>query len=150
VSLLSRGDLVGTGRVRDVQARRFIGTDPAAGVEITETVPAGVAWEIRNILLSLVTNATVANRRPTLVIDDGTNDVAREAAIADQAASLTFKYDFAAAHGNASQQTTTHQALLLPELVCLPGWRIRTVTSGLVAGDDYAAPVLQIIEYQVS
>src|SRR3954467_4562200 len=60
----------GAGRLRSIT-----GTDPAANVEISETVPAGVRWRILTLAATFATDATVASRVPALVIDDGTNQL---------------------------------------------------------------------------
>src|SRR4051812_18481105 len=49
--------IAGAGRLRSLT-----GTDPAAGVEISETVPAGARWRLVAVRLLLVTSAVVANR----------------------------------------------------------------------------------------
>ena len=58
----------GAGRLRSIT-----GTDPAAGVEISETVPTGVRWRLLSFAATFVTDGTVANRFPRLQIDDGAN-----------------------------------------------------------------------------
>ena len=49
------------------------GVAPAAGADITFTVPAGEVWELQSILLSLVTDANAANRTIILDFTDGTS-----------------------------------------------------------------------------
>src|SRR5207244_3905006 len=53
--------------------RSFLGTDQAAGSEISEVVPTGKFWRILAVRAQLVTSGTAGNRFPRLEIDDGTN-----------------------------------------------------------------------------
>lgn len=125
------------------------GSDPAAGAEATVTVPAGEFWVVHAILLTLVTSVGVANRRVELQIDNGTTVFFRLAHAADQAASLTWRYQFAN-HGyrDAAVTGTNNVANLgVPVFTLGPGYRIQTVTANLQAGDDYAAPVLFVADY---
>lgn len=128
--------------------RSIAGTNPAAGVEITETVPTNVRWRLLLARFTLVTNATVATRRVRLFIDDGTNDLYVGEVEATQAASLTRNYNFAA--GLGFQQTAFANSNLgvgIPPVVLREGYRIRTSTVNLQAGDDFAAPRLFVEEW---
>lgn len=51
----------------------IVGANPAAGAEVSETVPAGETWCLLGVRVTLVTSATVATRQPILTLDDGTN-----------------------------------------------------------------------------
>src|SRR4051812_32014952 len=51
--------------------RIITGTDPAAGVEIVETVPDGAVWELVSVTARLVTSAAAAVRFPMLQLDHG-------------------------------------------------------------------------------
>jgi len=61
-----RGPLESAGALRAIS-----GSTPAAGAEISETVPTGARWELLAFTAKLTTNATVANRGPLLILDDG-------------------------------------------------------------------------------
>src|SRR5262245_49862512 len=52
--------------------RSITGTQPAAGAEVSETVPTGARWELLAFTVQLVTSAAAANRLPMLTLDDGT------------------------------------------------------------------------------
>lgn len=125
------------------------GTDPGAGAEATVTVPAGEYWVVHGLLLTLVTSATVANRRVEIQIDNGTTVFFRLAHAADQAASLTWRYQYAN-HGyrDAAVTGTNNVANIgMPVFTLGPGYRIQTSTTNLQAGDDYAPPVLFVADY---
>jgi len=127
--------LSGSGAVRSIA-----GTDPAAGVEISETVPTGARWRFLSLRASLVTDATVANRTPNLFFDDGTTVYAAAGVNFNQTASTTFPYAF----GNVGQtftQTSLHAQVSTPaNLLLAAGHRIRTLTGALQAGDNWGAP----------
>lgn len=127
--------------------RSVTGSDPAAGAEVSETVPTGAVWRLVAFRATLVTDATVANRRVNLTIDDGTNTLLLKPPGADQAASLTYIYQ-ADANGAAAALLSTTQALPLPpDLFLRAGFRIRTATNSIQAGDNWAAPQLLVEEW---
>lgn len=132
----------GAGRLRSIT-----GTNPAAGVEISEAVPAGVRWRISAITFALTTDATVANRFVGLKIDDGVNALFVAGSNVAQAASGTTTYTGAAGLG-AFGNATNALLILLPDNLVLPaGSRIRTTTAALQAGDDYGAPQYLVEEF---
>jgi len=134
--------LTGPGTLRSIT-----GTDPAAGLEISETVPTGARWRFASLRAALVTDATVANRNASLNFDDGTNIYAAAAVNFNQAASLTFVHHFVAV-GQSFAQTSTQVMVSTPaNLVLAAGHRFRTVTSAIVAGDNWGAPQYAVEEW---
>lgn len=125
------------------------GTNPAAGVEISETVPANQVWQLLAIRYTLVTDATVATRAPTILFDDGTNTIYRIAAASTQTASQTIAYNWAMSVGYEKAASSSNVSGSLPPLLLPAGYRIRTSTGAIVAGDDYGAPVLHYRRYTV-
>lgn len=125
------------------------GSDPAAGAEVSDTVPAGKAWRVISVLVALVTSATVATRRTHLVIDDGTTTFYRRGSNATQAASLTQNYLFCGEGPEASARGT-FVADPLPQIDLPAGARIKTVTENIQAGDDYGAPQYYVEEYDAA
>jgi hypothetical protein len=57
--------------------RGITGTDPAAGVEITEVVPTNARWHLLMMRAALLTSATVANRFPQFVVLAGASGLFR-------------------------------------------------------------------------
>ena len=114
--------------------------DPAAGAEITQTVPAGYLWIVESCAFTLITDATVATRQVHLIIDDGSSTPVMVEALAGatQAANLTRTYRFGK-YGSLPVASANLTILgLLPNTLILPaGYRIRTVTDNLQAGDNY-------------
>lgn len=126
--------------------RSVAGTNPAAGAEITETVPADARWRLLSLSAALVTNATVANREAALVLDDGTSITLRSPTRQNQAASLTRNYSWF--DGATLTTPVTDPAFTAPIAgpLLAPAHRIRTVTTNLQAGDDWSAPQFLIQE----
>ena len=127
--------------------RSRAGTDPAAGADVSETVPTGARWRFLSLRVVLVTDGTAANRTPNLVFDDGTTVFAMAAPNFNMAASLTFQYHFVASgvthvHTSASGQVAAPANLILPA-----GFRIRTSTGSIQAGDNFGAPQLLVEEW---
>lgn len=126
----------------------LVGTDPAAGAEISQTVPAGFVWRLTSIKFALTTDATVANRLPILTLDDGTNIYLSYPAAAVQAASLGVNYT--GVPFSITGAVSGFQFISLPPtgILLLPGWRVRTVTTAFQAGDNYSAPTLYFEQYR--
>lgn len=132
----------GPGRLRVI-----LGTNPAAGSEISETVPTGARWRLISFRYTITTSGTVANRSPVLTIDDGTNVLWETWSNVAVTASSTVAYN-AGAGAPFLAYNTAGNLLPLPTTLELPGGsRIRTVTGNLQAGDDFAAPVYTVLEY---
>lgn len=127
--------------------RSITGTDPAANTEVSEAVPTGARWRLHHFLVTLVTDANVASRQTTLIIDDGTNTFYRAQASATQPAGTTRNYvvypaGIAPATNSPDLILPTTPGLLLPA-----GARLRTSTALIQAGDNYGAPQLLVEEW---
>lgn len=124
------------------------GTDPAAGVEITEAVPTNAIWRLISCMAFLVCDATVANRKVEWRVTDGTdifyknNDNVNQTASQSRAHILTINQDLRGSDGFAPAFHTPYPDLRLPQ-----GYELVTQTSGLVAGDNWGAPLLFIEEW---
>lgn len=127
--------------------RSITGTDPAAGVEPSDTVPTNARWGLMAWRARLVADATVATRTPQFIIDDGTTIVWRWDAGTSATASTSRDYH-AGVVGYASPVSISEVSMALPAGLVLPGgYRIRTLTSGLQAGDNWGAPQLLVEEW---
>lgn len=127
--------------------RAFIGSAPAAGAEISETVPVGRNWILRSFVTTLVTSATVASREPSVTVDDGgANILARSVDSSGIAASRTVILNWAP--GLVQERGSVVHDMAFPmEMRMLPTWRIRTNTLAIQAGDQYAAPAILVEEF---
>jgi hypothetical protein len=129
--------------------RSITGTNPAAGLECSDTVPAGARWRLNSWFAQLTTDATVVNRTVALIIDDGANILFRVDASAAQTATQVRQYE-AYATGVAPDVSGTAFRLPAPfPLSLAAGSRIRTLTAGIVAGDDWTAPQM-LVEEQIA
>lgn len=120
------------------------GTDPAAGSEISETVPANTIWLLKSVRFTLVTDATPDTRQVHLVLDDGTTTLLNLPTTGTQIVSLTRNYN---AHelGGLIVPTGNEIDIGLPSDVILPsGYRLVTETTLLKAGDNFGAPQLSV------
>lgn len=127
--------------------RSITGTNPAAGAEISETVPTGARWLLRGFTAALVTNATVATRRVALLLDDGAATLIALQATDGQAASLTRSYSGPNVGSYVVAQTSTLGLPFQQGIPLIAGARIRTVTANLDPGDDWGAPQLLVEEF---
>lgn len=123
------------------------GTDPAANAEVSETVPTNARWSVKAITVTLVADANAANRTVTLIIDDGTNEIARFVARTAQTATQTIKYHFG--KYNILPTDTTTDIYVYADLPkeLMQGWRMRTSTANLQATDNYGAPQMHVEEW---
>jgi hypothetical protein len=118
--------------------RSIAGTTPAAGADISETVPTGARWEAIAFGGRLTTSATVANRFPRLTIDDGgavpfiDEGELATAQTASQAARHTWREGL-----NAQINQVNFNGGLPVHTFLLAGSRIRTVTTGIQVGDQW-------------
>lgn len=144
----------GAFRAVDPTLKIITGTNPAANVEISETVPAGKLWQVLGVAYTLVTEATAGARLSVLVIDDGTTVMHKLNPFITHAASLTAHYSFYSGGGDAEGAATAAGgsaiSVPLPNPLFLPAaGRIRTETAVKQALDDYSAPLLTVIEYRL-
>jgi hypothetical protein len=151
---LAEGQLIGApgGNIRQStegpgRMRIISGTDPAAGSEVTETVPTGARWRLQSLRVQLVTSAVVNNRRVHLVIDDGIVPLLDLAAADTQAASLTRNYNVDPSEFQRVAQDNEIYIPVVSTLILSAGARIRTVTTLLDGGDNYGAPQYVVEEW---
>jgi len=137
-----RNPLEGPGRIRSIT-----GTDPAAGVEISETVPTGARWRLIAFRALLVTDATVANRFPLLLIDDGVSTNFASDPPEAQVASGSWSWVFGGGVTRLAGVSAVRAWAMANNLTLLAGSRIRTQTVGIVAGDNWGAPQLLVEEW---
>lgn len=137
-----RSSVEGPGIIRSIT-----GTNPAAGLEISETVPTNARWNLLAFSAVLVTSAAVANRQVNLIVDDGANTVYDFPSASVQAASLTHRYNAAPA-APAPVVTNLRHLIPLPRPTTLfQGFRLRTSTTLIDPADDWGAPQLLVEEW---
>lgn len=138
----SEDSISGHGAIRSIT-----GTDPAAGVEISETVPAGALWRLITLLTILQADATVISRRPALHISDGSTVFFKSSNPGTFAANATGNVNWTAAGDESAVTILANRALLPNYLLLSAGFVITTVTANLQAADDWGAPQLLVEEW---
>lgn len=127
--------------------RQITGTDPAAGVEISETVPSNARWRLLEFRASLVTDATVANRVVAVMLDNGTTVFHAVDGNYNHTASLNADYQLFS-YGALGVQQNGRVYLPMPTPLLMPGGaRVRTSTVNIQAGDNWGAPQLLVEEW---
>lgn len=121
------------------------GTNPAAGAECIDAVPAADQWLLRAYTVTLVTDANVANRQVHLRIWKGGGESANFVSPATQAASLTYTYVFAPMGTAPTTAIDNYVYIPIPDNIILNNTeQIRTVTTNKQATDNYGAPVITV------
>jgi len=128
--------------------RVITGSNPNAGVAISETVPAGARWELISFRATLVADATAGTRQPRLTIDDGTNVFATLPSSFNQSAGQTITITWSQGMVFIDSTASVRASGPVPAGLQLPaGYRIRTDTTGIAAGDDWSAPTYAVREW---
>lgn len=121
------------------------GANPAAGADCTFTVEALQMWRILGFSASLVTSATVANRRVHLKFSHADGAVLESLSSVDHAASLTRLYSGNIVGGNLAQADDNDILIPIPQDIWLrESSTITTSTTNLQVGDDWGVPSLLI------
>jgi hypothetical protein len=112
---------------------------PAAGSDFTITVPAGQTWQLQTLDFSFTTSAAVANRTTQIFIDDGVNVLWKWVSPTVQAAASTVEYNGGVGAVEYAALRNGVQSFELPVITLGPGYRIRSSTLNIQAGDQYTA-----------
>ena len=127
--------------------RAITGSDPAAGAEMSETVPTGARWRLLGLAIELVTDATAANRDLILQVNNGVGLFWASDPNQSQAASVTRTH--VAAQGSRRLNPTAGTAMwhYPHDMDLLGGFVLTTSTTSIQAGDNYGAPELLVREW---
>lgn len=127
--------------------RSITGTQPAAGAEISETVPTGAVWRLVAIRLSFTASVAVANRTPGLQMTDGSNVLALLWSNFATAALGQHGYTFAENITTINAAFSESWDNLLFARFMLAGWKFTTTTVNIQAADQWAAPQYVVEEW---
>jgi hypothetical protein len=117
--------------------------DPAAGAEISYTLPGINERRIQSIRFTLVTSAGVANRRVHVVFTQGGVKVLEVISPIDQVASTTKLYTVIAGEIGTVTNDDNDIIMQIPNNLCVPvNMVISTETTNLQAGDNFSTMVL--------
>lgn len=120
--------------------------NPTAGNEILLTVPAGEKWLIHSASITLVSDATVTNRKVHVVFRNDNGNEIHSVVYQNVTASKTILIGLANFGYIASLYSNDVFRANIPQnLWMLPAGTIATETSGLQAGDNYG-PMTLIVE----
>lgn len=121
----------------------LLNSDTAVGSDKLFTVPPNEEWVILAVGATLVTTATVGTRRVGVELqDDSSNVIIALVCRADQAASETVVYNFAAGLRDQASVANGTLSTSFPEsLLLTPGYKIRVYDFDAtdVAGDTLSA-----------
>ncbi len=119
--------------------RTIIGTTPAAGSEISETVPTGNRWRLISLKGTLAAGVGTTHRAQ-LTCDDGTTAFTLLAQVAVQGQGTVGTYTWAAGMPySVAMDAADNLQGLPPQMLLLSGWRIRTVTLNMAATSQWSA-----------
>ena len=127
--------------------RVISGTDPAAGAEITEAVPTNARWRLLIVYASLVTDATVISRYVGWLLDDGAATFWYRNYDLVQDASKTEPYNLSQAQNFVAALGSGSNMPIPIGLLMYQGWRVKTQTNNLQAGDDWGLPKIVVEEW---
>lgn len=112
--------------------------NPAAGADFSYAVQANFRQRIISLFFTLTTSATAGTRQVTIIVDDGANTLGEFPANNTQAASLTNTYTASAAPYATTTLATQLFVPLPPDLRLGSTFRVRSLTAGLLAGDQFS------------
>jgi hypothetical protein len=123
----------GPGDVRSIQQ-----ANPAAGADWTFVCTANTRLYVRSFSSQFVASAGVANRQVEVIVDDGTNTVWRTSASANITAGQTAFVSGTSEQSPTGVITTTINVVIPDDLRLVNGWRLRVLTTGIQAGDQWS------------
>lgn len=128
--------------------KSITGAVPAAGADISDTVPVFTRWRLISMRATLTTAITVANRLVSVTLDDGANIFTQTPSNFTQAASIVNIYNLFDSAPYLNVPFNTETLAPLPSNVFLgPGFRIRTSTAGIQATDQWSAAQYLVQEW---
>jgi hypothetical protein len=127
--------------------RSIMGTNPAAGDHIVETVPTNAMWRLISLRTALRTDTTVISRYPRVLCDDGANTF--YAVDGPRGVNYSSESDFvlSAMQQRLSPVIAYDNTPLPPDLRLRAGHRVRIFTTNLQSGDDWSPPQLLVEEW---
>jgi len=123
-------------------------SDPAAGAEITTTVPANTIWKIKGLQYDLVTDANAATRRSQVGFGNADFNIIECVSNTSQIASLTRNYRCSNMPAGALLALVPLIIIPIPpDIILKQGDRIFTTTTSLQATDNYSSMKIWVEEW---
>jgi hypothetical protein len=129
------------------QPRSVLVGNPAAGADFLFTVPASTRMRITSLDAVFTTSAAVANRNPSLIIDDGANVLAEINVGINQAASLTQEYTWGDSLPLTALFNNNVMAPLPSQIVLPANFRVRSETTLIDVADQWSSIALLVHEW---
>lgn len=128
--------------------KTFSGTNPAAGANVSETVPPGALWELIALQVDFVASAAAAARTVFLQLRSSFAPLVAIASPVVMAASDAATLQWAQGFPFVTAVSALVPLAGLPSRVRLRGgFEIRTSVFGMQAGDDFGSPFLTVREW---
>jgi len=127
--------------------RSITGTTPAAGAQISESVPSSARWRLIAIRLTLTTVATGPGRVMALTFDDGVNIFCSDTTPLIQPVSTAWIYNYADGFAGVVNTGSPIMAQLPQHMPLNQTWRIRTSVVNLDPADQLSAPQYLVEEW---
>jgi hypothetical protein len=124
------------------------GASPAAGADSVEVVPAGRLWRLMSWRGLFIASATVASRSVTFQIDDGSNNLTREGQNNAITAGQGGQFFVYSTPFNGSDTGLNFFLWNDSAIILGPGFRLKTVTQNIQAGDQWSAIQYLVEEWQ--
>lgn len=128
--------------------RTIAGTTPAAGVNVSETVPTGARWELLGFRAALTTSAVAIARSTLLLYADPAGTLFQNTPSVDQPASTIYGYSWGP--GLAPQGSAASAIVNAPTpvgYILRAGMTIQTFVGNLQAGDQWSVVFYQVREW---
>ena len=122
--------------------------DPAAGAELSYTVPSGVVLLVLSFYARFTADVTAVNREPALALSDGTRTLSINQADRSVGASTGIILSWAdSIESDSNPPVSGRVRVALQTALLLPGWAIGTETTNLQAGDQWSNVTIYCIEW---
>ena len=142
-ALQKQDRIPGRGHIREV-----VGANPAAGAEVSVTVPNGAIWLIHAFTVTFVADANPANRRVNILFTNPNGQEVNTVTNINQVAGATKKYNVANYGAFVDSDQLDRLPSQLPSnLYLIAGGTITTSTESIQAGDDFGAPIILLEEF---
>jgi hypothetical protein len=128
--------------------RTIIGTDPAPGAFISESIPTGARWKLVSLTCTLTTSATVLDRVAAFGVTDAGTTLLFLPSPTTQPASKTYRYTWALGIPQWFSAAGSAVGLPLPdELYLFAGQSFWVNLTSFAVDDDFTAPAYVVEEW---
>jgi hypothetical protein len=117
--------------------RVITGTTPAAGQEINEVVPADVLWRLVTFQFGFIAAAATPQRYAFVIFDDGSTIHSMVQFVPNLSVTLAQTFTIGTGYQQLDLNIGAPQTAGITDHYIQSGFRIRTSTSNLAAGDQY-------------